>query len=173
MCRGSASSCLILLLGLAPATAAAQAPAMPEPTPAELHVRAAMNANALMAVAIADARARGVSPREWGLSVGREFAASWGPEQTARSLVRGMWTNLLSVNPGITLRVGEHDDDAASLVLPPDFPSFAAREDPWFGVSMEEFRAAWAGLTEGVAARFGYRGTIETRPDGVVLVIER
>lgn len=158
---------------LIPTPGIAQAQPMPELTEAQLHARAAMNAMALWAVTLADERARGVSPAEWGLRVGEQFAASWGAEQTTRSLARGMWVNILSLSPGVELELGELTDDVAEIRMPADFP--AALSDParWYGMTRDDYLAAFEAVAQGIAARFGMRASLDSRPDAVVLAFRR
>jgi hypothetical protein len=157
---------------LAPSLAA-QTPPMPELSERELHARAAMNANALMTVTIADQRARGVSPREWGLMLGQEFAASWGANQTPQSLARGMWINLQSIVPGVELEVGEYSEEAASIRMPANFPAFLEDPERWYGITRDDYRETLGAIAEGIAARFDMHAALESRPDAVVLRFSR
>lgn len=158
---------------LTPAAAAAQNPVMVDRTAEQLHNTAAGNATALMAVAIADARAAGISARDWGFSVGERFAESWGPENNARSLARGLVTNFRSVVPGLMVQAGELSDDVAIVRFPADFPALLNDPDEWWGLTRMQYRDALEGISDGIARRYGYRAVLESGPDAVVLTIRR
>lgn len=172
MTRVGASAAVVVFL-LVPAVIVAQSPEMPELTDTQLHARAAMNAMALTAAGIADAKARGVSPRDWGLAVGERFSSSWGSEQTPQSIIRGMWANVLSLTPGVALELGDYSDATASIRLPADWPAQMDRPERWYGVNRDDYRAALAGMLDGIARSFGLRGDVEAAPDAVLMVVRR
>lgn len=117
---------------------------------------------------ISFAKSQGVTPKDYGKFVGKQFTAFWDPAGGYPVFVNRMMFILAGMHPNNQMEIVEHDENSITFKLKNVDLSF--QNGPMFGVSYDEFLECADGIISEIAGLMKCKFSHKMTDDGWYVV---